>query len=120
MIYTKEELQRAISARQSVIEIDGPLAKEIRSKAKAKSAGRAVATLAILFGILSLPFTGGASSVAIAGGVGAATAAGLTISTAELAIIIGGGLAYKALCEGYDVDFRPNGHVVMRKKSRQN
>ena len=99
VVRTKEELQEAVKNKTTSIRIEGPYAKEfantIRSrKRKAKTAKKiamGVGALALIGGIAAAPFTGG---VSLAGSVAGATAMGLTvdtitISTAELAMILG-------------------------------
>ena len=99
VVRTKEELQEAVKNKTTSIRIEGPYAKEfantIRSrKRKAKTAKKTamgVGALALIVGIAAAPFTGG---VSLAGSVAGATAMGLTvgtitISTAELAMILG-------------------------------
>ena len=99
VVRTKEELQEAVKNKTTSIRIEGPYAKEfantIRSrKRKAKTAKKiamGVGALALIGGIAAAPFTGG---VSLEGSVAGATAMGLTvgtitISTAELAMILG-------------------------------
>lgn len=98
-VRTKQELEVALKNKATSIRIEGPYAKEfantIRSrKRKAKSAKKiamGVGALALIGGIAAAPFTGG---VSLAGSVAGATTMGLTvgtitISTAELAMILG-------------------------------
>lgn len=98
-VRTKQELEVALKNKATSIRIEGPYAKEfantIRSrKRKAKSAKKiamGVGALVLIGGIAAAPFTGG---VSLAGSVAGATAMGLTvgtitISTAELAMILG-------------------------------
>ena len=99
VVRTKEELQEAVKNKTTSIRIEGPYAKEfantIRSrKRKAKTAKKiamGVGALALIGCIAAAPITGG---VSLAGSVAGATAMGLTvgtitISTAELAMILG-------------------------------
>ena len=99
VVRTKEELQKAVKNKTTSIRIEGPYAKEfantIRSRKKkaeiAKKTAMGVGTLVLIGGIAAAPFTGG---VSLAGSVVGATAMGLTIgtitiSTAELAMILG-------------------------------
>lgn len=98
-VRTKQELEVALKNKATSIRIEGPYVKEfantIRSrKRKAKSAKKIAmggGALALIGGIAAAPFTGG---VSLAGSVAGATAMGLTvgtitISTAELAMILG-------------------------------
>lgn len=95
VVRTKEELQEAIKNKVDSIRIEGPyagiVAQKIRSRKKVKKVAIGVGTLALIGGVIAAPFTGGAS---LAGSVAGATAMGLTvgtitISTAELAMILG-------------------------------
>ena len=95
VVRTKEELQEAIKNKVDSIRIEGPyagiVAQKIRSRKKVKKMAIGVGTLALVGGVIAAPFTGGAS---LAGSVAGATAMGLTvgtitISTAELAMILG-------------------------------
>ncbi len=95
VVRTKEELQEAIKNKVDSIRIEGPyagiVAQKIRSRKKVKKVAIGVGTLALVGGVIAAPFTGGAS---LAGSVAGATAMGLTvgtitISTAELAMILG-------------------------------
>lgn len=98
-VRTKHELEVALKNKATSIRIEGPYAKEfantIRSRKKkaeiAKKTAMGVGTLVLISGIAAAPFTGG---VSLAGSVVGATAMGLTIgtitiSTAELAMILG-------------------------------
>ena len=95
VVRTKEELREAIKNKVDSIRIEGPyagiVAQKIRSRKKVKKVAIGVGTLALIGGVIAAPFTGGAS---LAGSVAGATAMGLTvgtitISTAELAMILG-------------------------------
>ena len=95
VVRTKEELQEAIKNKVDSIRIEDPYAKTFanavrsrRRKAKVAKGAIGFGALAVIGGLAAAPFTGGAS---LAGG---ATAMGLTvgtvtISTAELAMILG-------------------------------
>lgn len=98
-VRTKHELEVALKNKATSIRIEGPYAKEfantIRSRKKkaeiAKKTAMGVGTLVLIGGIAAAPFTGG---VSLAGSIVGATAMGLTIgtitiSTAELAMILG-------------------------------
>lgn len=114
-VTTKAALKRAIENKQFPIHCTGEVAEELKKKKKrskrAKIAGGALA----LAGIAALPFTGGASAAATGAGL---TAMGLTlgggaivISTAELAILVGGGVALAAILKGRKVKLQPDGTV---------
>ncbi len=104
-VYNKEELKRALEAKEYEIIIKGELAKKIRQKAKIKK----IAIGTGLASIVAAPFTGGISL-----GVGAAAVSGGTI--AIIAILCGFSLALIGILNGYDVEFLPNGAVRLTKK----
>lgn len=109
-VYTKEELKRALEAKENKIIVRGQLANEIKKKKQNKKKG------AIAVGLAGLAAIG--ASVAT-GGIG--TAAGLTagpivISSLELAILVGGGLGMAAILKGYrKIVLNPDGGVVIER-----
>lgn len=67
--------------------------------------------LTVAFGFLAAPFTGGTSLAATAAGL---TLGSLTISVAELAIIVGGAVAITGIVKGCkNITFNPDGSVTM-------
>ena len=111
-VNNRQDLEQALKRKESRIIIVGSLADEIREKAKSKQkkkkVAKAASAAAIAGGIIAAPFTAGTSL--------AATAAGLTITAAELAIIIGGAVAMYGLSKGYNVEFKPDGTVRLTKR----
>ena len=108
VVRTKEELQEAIKNKVDSIRIEGPyagiVANKIRSKKKKAKIAIGAGALVLLGGLAAAPFTGGLSLA------GSATVAGLTvgtvtISTAELAMIlgVGGALGAFAIHKGYKI-----------------
>lgn len=94
-VRTKQELEVALKNKATSIRIEGPYAKEfantIRSRKKKAKTAMGVGAFVLIGGIAAAPFTGG---VSLAGSVMGATAMRLTIgtitiSTAELAMILG-------------------------------
>lgn len=94
-VRTKQELEVAMKNKTASIRIEGPYAKTfanaVRSRKRKTNVAVGVGALALIGGVAAAPFTGGAS---LAGTVMGATAMGLTvgtvtISTAELAMILG-------------------------------
>ena len=95
---SKQELEVALKNKTASVRIEGPYAKTFanavrsrRRKAKVAKGAIGFGALAVIGGLAAAPFTGGAS---LAGIVMGATAMGLTIgtvtiSTAELAMILG-------------------------------
>ena len=95
VVRTKDELQEAIKNKVDSIRIEDPYAKTfanaVRSRRRKAKVAIGFGALAVIGGLAAAPFTGGAS---LAGTVMGATAMGLTvgtvtISTAELAMILG-------------------------------
>lgn len=95
VVRTKEDLQEAIKNKVDSIRIEDPYAKTfanaVRSRRRKAKVAIGFGALAVIGGLAAAPFTGGAS---LAGTVMGATAMGLTvgtvtISTAELAMILG-------------------------------
>lgn len=115
-VSTKAELKAAIEQKQFPIKCVGEIAEQLKKKkkraTKTKIAGGAIA----LAGLAAIPFTGGASAVATGAGL---TAMGLTvggtlvISTAELAILVGGGVAIVAILKGRKITAQADGKSVI-------
>ena len=109
-VRSKQELEIAMKNKTASIRIEGPYAKTFanavrsrRRKAKVAKGTIGLGVLAVIGGVAAAPFTGGAS---LAGTVMGATAMGLTIgavtiSTAELAMILG--FAVYALNKKYTI-----------------
>ena len=92
---SKQELEVALKNKTASVRIEGPYAKTfanaVRSRRRKAKVAIGFGALAVIGGLAAAPFTGGAS---LAGIVMGATAMGLTIgtvtiSTAELAMILG-------------------------------
>lgn len=111
-VYNEAELAQAIKQKESCIAVYGNVAKKFRNLKKKKRAAKIGGGLLFLGGLAAAPFTGGTS----AAGVCALTADFLTISTAELAIICGTAIALAGLSRNYDVEFKSDGSVILRKK----
>jgi len=109
-VSTKAQLKAAIEQKQFPIKCVGEIAEQMRNKkkraTKTKIAGAAIA----LAGVAAIPFTGGASAVATGAGL---TAMGLTLSTAELAILVGGGIAITAILKGRKINYQADGSVMV-------
>ncbi len=109
-VRTKEELEQAIKNNKGEsIRVEGSYAKtlteKIRSKKKISNVAMAGGVLAIIGGVLAVPFTGGAS---LAGCAAGAAAVGLTVgtislTTAELAMILGTVLGGYAISKNYKI-----------------
>lgn len=121
-VSTKAQLKAAIEQKQFPIKCVGEIAEQMRKKkkraTKTKIAGAAIA----LAGVAAIPFTGGASAVATGAGLTAMgfSAMGLTvgggtliISTAELAILVGGGIAITAILKDRKIKYQADGSVMV-------
>ena len=95
IVRSKKELEVALKNKAASVRIEGPYAKTfanaVRSRRRKAKVAIGFGALAVIGGLAAAPFTGGAS---LAGTVMGATAMGLTvgtvtISTAELAMILG-------------------------------
>ena len=92
----------------------GEIAEKIIRKKKRKK-GAVIGGIALVVGgLAALPFTGGASAAGILGGLGL-TVGAVTISAAELAILVGGSVTVYGIYKGYNVEFKsgPDGLVVV-------
>ena len=121
-ITTKTELDEALKNKNvNKIRVEGPLAKEMIAKAKKKNiiGGSLLAgTLIIAGALIAAPITGGTSLIAGAAGFTATalTVGTVTISTAELAILVGGSVASLAILKGYGkIKINPDGSVEIVK-----
>ena len=116
-VNNRQDLEQALKRKESRIIIVGSLADEIREKAKSKQkkkkVAKAASAAAIAGGIIAAPFTAGTSLAATAAGL---TVGALTITAAELAIIIGGAVAMYGLSKGYNVEFKADGNVRLTKR----
>lgn len=116
-VRTEKELEDALKAKEKNIRIVGSLADKIREKAEKKAKKKKwtkIASIALIAGgAAAIPFTGGASTGAMAAGITIGT---VTISTAELAIILGFTLGMTAILKGYDVKYNSDGSVVLTHK----
>lgn len=110
-VSTKQELVSAIERREKQIIATGEIAKRFRKQVKVKKGAKVGGLVLAIGGLIAIPFTGGASGGLTAAGM-ALTVGTVTISAAELAILCGFALAYKAIgkCK---VEFEPNGHVII-------
>lgn len=117
-VYSKEELEKALKAKEKHILIKGTYAENLKKQIQKKKNNKkklGITSIAIAAASLAaIPFTGGTSIAA--GATYWLTAGGLTISAAELAIIGGFSLAGIALLKGYrKVKFNPDGSVELEK-----
>lgn len=116
-VSTKAALKRAVENKQFPIRCTGEIAEQLKKKKKRSKRAKITGGALALAGLAAIPFTGGASAVATGAGL---TAMGLTIgggavaiSTAELAILVGGGIAMTAILKGRKVKLQPDGSVIV-------
>ncbi len=138
IVHTQSELESALKGNAPKITIAGPYAEQIgrewqkrHKKKKIGKAACAAGTAAIaVASVAAAPFTGGTSLAGLAGAAGFAAAAGLTvgtvtISTTELAVLMGipalTGLGMYGLSKGYDMEIKgkagdKEGTVILTRK----
>ena len=110
-VYSKDEFRAAAKAGEKEIVVKGPFADEIKKKVGTKKKVRIATVLLGGLALVMAPFTGG-GSLAVFG----LTVGGLTISVLELAIIVGGGVAFAAILKDYrKITFNPDGSVTIEK-----
>lgn len=112
-VYTKTQLQEALNQGEQEITLHGEVADAVAHKYRAKKNAKTGGLMLAVGGILALPFTGGLSLSAVAAGL---TIGSVTISAAELAILVGGTVALAGIIKDYDIEMYPDGHVVLKKK----
>lgn len=116
-VYTKKELESALSQHKGKILCKGEIARQVREKyekkKKLKTGGALIGGALAIGGIVALPFTGGASAALSATGLSAMglTIGGLTISAVELAMICGTTLGAIEMIKKAKVTIRPDGGV---------
>ena len=116
-VYTKDELRKALKAKEKNIIVKGELERTIRAKANKQKTMKKVGIGTAAIGaaaLITAPFTAGTSLVAGAAAMGL-TVGGLTISAAELAILIGGSVALAGILRGYNVKFNSDGSVELNR-----
>lgn len=107
IVRSKQELEVAMKNKAASIRIEGPYAKTfanaVRSRKRKTKVAVGVGALALIGGVAAAPFTGGASLAGSAAGLAAMglTIGTITISTAELAMILG--FAAYALNKNYNI-----------------
>ena len=112
-VYTKEELQKAIKRKEFPISCRGEIAEQLKKRKKRSKAAKLGGAAVVIAGLAALPFTGGASAGAAALGLTATAAATVGISAAELAILVGGGVAIFAILKGRKVRLEKDGSVTV-------
>ena len=121
-VRTKQELEVALKNKATSIRIEGPYAKTfanaVRSRKRKIKVAAGVGALALIGGVAAAPFTGGASLAGSAAGLAAMglTIGTITISTAELAMILG--FAAYALNKNYNIKIGKGDKYVEMSPSR--
>lgn len=118
-VSTKEELKRAIENKQFPIKCVGEIGQQLIKRKKRSKAAKITGAALLVGGIAAIPFTGGASAAGAAAGAsamgltiaGAGAGAIATISAAELAILLGGGIALVGILKGRKVRLKRDGSV---------
>ena len=111
-VRTKEQLKTAIERKEFPILCVGKAAEMLIKKKKKAKRAKIAGGLIALAGIAALPFTAGVSSTAIGAGL-TIGAGGVVISTAELSILVGGGVAVLGILKGRNVKLNRNGSVLI-------
>ena len=121
-VRTKQELEVAVKNKAASIRIEGPYAKTfanaVRSRKRKTNVAVGVGALALIGGVAAAPFTGGASLAGSAAGLAAMglTIGTVTISTAELAMILG--FAAYALNKNYNIKIGKGDKYIEMTPSR--
>lgn len=111
-VRTKEQLKTAIERKEFPIRCVGKAAEMLIKKKKNAKRAKIAGGLIALAGVAAIPFTAGVSSTAV--GAGLAIGAGVVvISTAELAILVGGGVAVLGILKGRKVKLNKDGSVLI-------
>ncbi len=112
IVRTKEELKKAIKEGEHQIMVEGEYSKVLQKKLEnKKKIGLAGVGIALL-GIIAIPFTGGASAIPVVG----LTVGTVTVTVAELALILGFGLSAIAMVKGYThIEVTPEGIRIEKK-----
>lgn len=121
-VRSKQELEIAMKNKAASIRIEGPYAKTfanaVRSRKRKTKVAVGVGALALIGGVAAAPFTGGASLAGSAAGLAAMglTIGTITISTAELAMILG--FAAYALNKNYNIKIGKGDRYIEMTPSR--
>lgn len=120
-VSSKEGFQRALENKEPQILVTGELATSMRNRAKVKKASKVGAAALVIGGIVSIPFTGGASAALTAMGLSATalTAGIITVSYAELAVLCGFVIGLTGMLEGAKVEFASGGKVIVTPKYKK-
>ena len=118
-VYTKEQLAETLKKGETAL-VKGSLASEIRKKYETRkklSKGAVIVGGAIaVAGVVAAPFTGGTSLAGTAAGLGAMglTIGAVTISTTELALILG--VVVYGIKKGAKMKFTKDGEIIIEPK----
>lgn len=115
VVFTTTELEEAIKAGETKLLAKGELAEKIRKRKERKNRSLIGGLALAAAGLVALPFTWGASTPLLLGGIGL-TIGTVTISAAELAILVGGSIAIIGLCKDYSITYNSDGSVTLERK----
>lgn len=121
IVSTKQELISAFERREKQIIATGEIAASIRKKVKVKKRAKVGGLFLAIASLLAIPFTGGVSAGATTFGLTAVAGAGAaTLTGGEIIILCGilGGtaIALTGVLNGANVEFKPDGTVVVTPK----
>lgn len=114
-VSTTKQLEDGIKSGEKIFHCEGELARKLRKAQKTKKIAKWGGGVLVLASIAAIPFTGGASAAGIVAGLTVGT---VTISTAELAILVGGAVALVAILKDKKVKlvFNKDGSVELEVK----
>lgn len=114
-VTTKEELAEALKKKEP-IRVTGPLAEKLKRQAKTRKAAKIGGIVTIAASIAAIPFTGGASAAGVAAGAAAVAGATISLTAAELAILLGGAVAIYGISKGCKITLQKDGSVIVEPK----
>ncbi len=118
IITTKDEFKSALERKERRILVGGDLAKKFKRRKQMSVAAKVGGGLLIAASAIAIPFSGGASSAGMVTGAGmmGLTIGSVSISSLDLAIIVGGALGMYGIHNKCKVTFNSDGTVVVEPK----
>jgi hypothetical protein len=118
IITTKDEFKSALERKERRILVGGDLAKKFKRRKQISVAAKVGGGLLIAASAIAIPFTGGASTAGMVAGAGmiGLTIGSVSISSLDLAIIVGGALGMYGIHNKCKVTFNSDGTVVVEPK----
>ncbi len=115
IITTKDEFKSALERKERRILVGGDLAKKFKRRKQISVAAKVGGGLLIAASAIAIPFTGGASTAGMVAGAGmmGLTIGSVSISSLDLAIIVGGALGMYGIHSKCKVTFNNDGTVVV-------